>query len=694
MAQFLRQIEQAAFKRAFEQMTQPVIEEALRNNLDHNTASRRILRKILEIPGFSLASNVLFSAGGELLAEHADELWPGDTRPYTVALRQVLKRVGPLIVGASDAATDALEIVGNEAVDRVTSPTAIPTNERRGVMDRLFFFYHDGAWRLIEPLCNPEGNFVMDEWGDPIPVNGEVLTDFNHDDYVKPTTRTEKSGKDGKSTRQVKGPPAKRRRLAGPLSALEAAQRKLFSLKRFPLEEAEEIIKLLAPKPSWESRISPDVDGVLSWLIDVLSLPSLCLNAVERQEIEDLVSKMKSQKPDPDWVNRRLGRFRTQTDLFPLDGSRVYNLAKLERMRTLLSRIRDEIDITLEGEQSLTTKARKGLQAAPDILRQVGEFLTTAAPWVVRGLVWWRNAIIMALVLLLMGILLPVGGMPFFTLFVFLCAVAGGILGFAITWPFPFIQKVYDYLQTFISGYSVDSINALGRKIASFALCVGAGVLPLTIWLEFPVVMRTGIVAFGGLFPIGVVFALREAGYPDLAQRLVKRGLLIANIVFGSFAVALFFFVGLVYTYTGQFMTGPQFLRWAVNGSVSWVGHAGSWLAGLTMWHWLGLVALVVFGLILLSILFGKSKEGTGGGDRAMTLTSILLGGGAFLAVLFLGGWLLLAGLHEIGSWFGGSSAATTAVSVQTDNGSWFDRAAMCADPVTTFEQRQILKCP
>jgi TRAP-type C4-dicarboxylate transport system substrate-binding protein len=43
-----------------------------------------------------------------------------------------------------------------------------------------------------------------------------------------------------------------------------------------------------------------------------------------------------------------------------------------------------------------------------------------------------------------------------------------------------------------------------------------------------------------------------------------------------------------------------------------------------------------------------------------MTLASILLGGGAFLAVLFVAGWMVLAGLHEIGSWYTANLAPGT----------------------------------
>ncbi|MCR4313969.1 MAG: hypothetical protein NUV84_01840 [Candidatus Uhrbacteria bacterium] len=698
MTQFLKQIKQAAFKRAFEVATQPLIEEALRTHLDPNTAARRILRSILTIPGFNLASNVLFSAGGELLAEHADELWPGDTRPYTVAMRQILKQVGPLIVGGADATADALEIVGNEAVDRVTNPATMPPAERRGTMDGLFFFYHEGSWRLILPLRIQDGSVQMDEWGNPVPTNPEVLGDYNHDDYTKSTTRNEKSGRDGKSTRQVKGPPAKRRMVVGPVTPLEAAEKGLFSLKRFPLEEAEAIKKLLRPKPSWESEISPDVDRVLSWLIRVLSLAALNITALERQEIEDLVGNMMKQKPEPEWVNRRLGRFSKETDKFPLDGRRTYNDAQLGRIRALLGCIRDELDITLGGEQSLATKARKGLQAAPDILRQVWKVFSGSAPWA-TAIRWWLYVAIAAFLLLLLGILLPVAcaGKQMFTLFAFICAATGGILGFVITWPFPLIQKVYDYLQTFIVGYSVDSINSLGRRIASFALCMGAGVLPLTIWLEFPVFVRAGIVTFGGLFPIGIMFALREAGYPDLAQRLVKRSLLIANFVFGTLAVATMVLVGGIASYTGKFMTGPQFLKEVFDRSVNGAGHVGSWFSGFTLWD-LGLLVLLGLVLVLfLTILFGGSKE-KGTSDRAVTLLSLLLGVALFLGVLVGVGWGVIAGIRGIGNWFHDDPVPTTTSPQvqpsQKEDGPWFDKTAICANPHTTFEMRRDIPCP
>lgn len=773
MARFLRQLEQAAFKRAFEQVTQPLIEEALRNNLDQNTAARRILRSILGIPGFNLASNVLFSAGGELLAEHADELWPGDSRPYTVAMREILKRIGPLIVGATDATTDALEIVGNEAVDRVTNPASIPPADRRGSMDGIFFFYHDGSWRLILPLRNPDGSVLVDEWGNPVPTNPEVLADYNLDDYTKPTTRTEKTGKDGKQTRQVKGPPAKRRMVIGPVSPLEAAQRNLFSLKRFPMEEAEAIMRLLKPKPSWESRISPRVDNVLSWLIDVLSMKALKLTALERQEIEDLVQKMKTQKPEPEWVNRRLGRFKDDVARFPLHGTATYTAAQCRPIRTLLSRIRDEIDITLEGEQSLTTQARKGLDAAPGVIKQVGEILSGSAPWVMTGARWWLYTIIAALVFLILGIILPTTGIPVFapallaasalgygacgyisskgkkskkgkwykyipvlaTLLVsatlvlglgwmmsdqvwligIYCAAIGGVLGFAITWPFPVIQHVLNLLRNLpgFKNLSDDGFKDLGRRIALFFLTLAGLIVPLNWFQADPIarVMLTVVVLAG----IGRLFGFTLVNQSYLGDKEVIRALKAYNwfVTLPMVAtIVLVTFLSKVKDPNGKVpdhaMTGPEFIQWVVDGSAKGAGHAGTWfssLSGLTAWHWAGIGALVVFGLLLVSILFGKSKEVTGGGDRAMTLASIMLGGGAFLAVLFIGGWMILAGLQEIGSWFGDDPVPVTTstqaqpqtqtqTQPQADNGPWFDKQALCANPNTTFEQRQILKCP
>ncbi|MBI4435113.1 hypothetical protein HY630_00425 [Candidatus Uhrbacteria bacterium] len=706
MARFLAQLEQAAFKRVFEQLTQPILEEAIASNLHPNTAAKRVIRKIITIPGFGLAANVLFSTGGELLSEHADELWPGDTRPFTKALREILKRTGPLIVGASDATADALEKLGDASVDQVVSPSTV-AGTGRASMDALFFFHHEGVWRLILPARNPGGGqVVMDEWGNPVPINAEVLAAYNHEDYTKPTSRQEK-GKDGKPGRTVKGPPAKKRMVIGPLSPLEAAEQNLFDLKRFPLEEAEALRKLLTPKPSWESRVSPRVDHVLSWLVDVLSFAPLNLTALERQEVEDLVQKMKARKPDPDWVNRRLGRFEDECAKFPLTGRRTYNEAAIGRMRTLFGRIRNEIDITLEGEQSNLTKARKGLQAAPDVLRQVGEILTTSTPWAVQGLLWWRNATIAAFVFLLAGILMPVAwaNLWWVTMGTMLVSLAGGIIGFATTWPFPVVQKAYDWLQKYIGGTSVDSINSLGRRIASFALLVGAGILPLLIWLQFPIVVRVGIVAFGGLVPIGIVFALREAGYPDLAQKMAKRSILIANFVFGTIAVGLFALVGFMFAYTGKLMTGPSFVRWFVDGSLAQGKSAETWFSGLSASAATGVVA-VVMGLVVLAALFFLPKKEKAsvtvttvkpGESVVLNFASIVLGGLAFLGVLVAVGWLGFKGLSLVGNWFEdpAPSASTAAEApTQQDNGPWFDKAGMCADPDTTFEQRQTLKCP
>lgn len=710
MASLLKQVEEALLRRAVEETAERAMrEQSATGSTDGNAIARRfyrllyaddspIKRLIQNLPGARYAPHLALTLGAEYLHQKAETIFPGDNRPIVHSLRSILRYAAPALEGIGDAASDVMETQIDSAVNRVKSSTSAATPES-GLLDLVRVWFVDGKAYPIIPIIGHDGRVQVDSHGDPIPSNltAALMSRWLSDEFTRGKTRQVKN-KDGKGTHDVSVPPTKRD-LTNDEIGLAAALELIGGSEGLTPDQLDRIERLRQPKPSWESLISPDVDRVLSWLIDVLSLEALRLTALERQEIEDLVSKMKTQKPDPDWVNRRLGRFREETDRFLPNGRRTYDAAALGRIRILLSRIRDEIDITLEGEQSLATKARKGLQAAPNILRQMRDMLKNSAPWVIWVLLLWCSAILAAFVLLLLGILLPVAKFEShgFTMFAFICAITGGIIGFAITWPFPIIQKVYDYLQTLISsGNTVDSINSLGRRIASFALCIGAGVLPLTIWFEFPVLVRAGIVAFGGLFPIGVMFALREAGYPDLARSMVKRSLLIANFVFGTLAVATMALVGFIASYTGKFMTGPQFLKWAVNGSARGAGHAGSWLAGLHWWHYLGFGVLIVFALFVVAIFFGRSKGEKGGGDRAMTLASILLGGGAFLAVLFIGGWMVLAGLHEIGSWFHDDPApiTTTVVTQPQDNGSWFNKMELCRNPNTTFEQRQILKCP
>lgn len=650
-------------------------------NTDENAIARRFYRllyandspwveTVRNIPGFRFAPHLALSLGAEYLRTKAGGIFPGDDRPIIRALRLILQHTAPALEGIGDADADVMESRIDSAVDMAKGSTTSATPQK-GLLDLVRVWFVDGKAVLIIPVISSDGRVQMDSRGVPIPSNlsPALMSRWLSEEFTKGKTRQVRN-QNGKGSREVSVPPITRD-LTDEIG-LTVALGLLGGPEGLTPDQVERLEQLLRAEPSWESRISPDVDDVLSWLIDVHSLAALNITALERQEIEDLVQKMKTQQPEPEWVNRRLGRFRKETNRFPPNGRRTYDDTQLGRIRTLRGRIRDEIDITLGGEQSLATKARKGLQAAPDILDQVGKVLSGSAPWLMKWFRWWRLAVIIAFVLLLLGILVPVAriGIPFWTLVTFICAVTGGIIGFAITWPFPLIQKVYDYLQTFIAGYSVDSINSLGRRIASFALCMGAGVLPLTIWLEFPVFVRAGIVTFGGLFPIGIMFALREAGYPDLAQRLVKRSLLIANFVFGTLAVATMVLVGGIASYTGKFMTGPQFLKGAFDRSVNGAGHVGSWFSGFTTWYlateftastlW-RLGAIIAIGLVLVLILtslFGGSKE-KGTSDRATTVLGMLLGVALFLGVIGGVGWGVIAGIKGIGNWFHDDPAPT-----------------------------------
>jgi hypothetical protein len=703
----LNKLGNAAVRRAVEEIVEKYIREGLAAGEDENAITKKILHAcfgptsalatiIRAVPGGSFAPHMALSVAAEYMTEHADEILPGDNRRMTRLVRETLKYAAPALEGVGNASADVLQRI-DDSVDQTRSASTVAPKDRVGVLDNpVYVWMVNGERHLIYPMYSGK-DIQADELGDPIPTNlsGALLELWMSERFTKRGTKKIK-GKDGKD-REVPVNPEKRTLSTRPLDLGDAIVLR-GGVDRLSSAEAEELRRLFAPKPSWENRISPRVDRVINWIVDTLSFPALGLTSLERQEMEDLVQKMKTKKPDPEWVNRRLGRFEIEVKRFPLNRGRVYTPDQIAQMKTLLARIRDEIDITLEGEQSGMTQIRKGLAAAPDVYHQVKQLFESSKEWVKSNLKWWYYSAIASVVLLVLGIIIPVAMFDntFVTLVSYSLAVIGGILGFAITWPVPLVQKVYDFIGNFLPGHTPDSINSLGRRVASFALCVGAGLLPMLIWLQVPVLVRLGLVALAGLFPIGITYALREAGYPATAFGLVKRSLLLANFAFGTLGVLLLLAVGLMSTYSGHFMTGPEFVK-AVWGTTP--GHTlgdqavGAW--GSVTGSWFGLIVLLGIGVSLTSLTLARLQ---------------ILRGGTMAVGNPIAKWMMwmvaIAGLIWIlkGAMAGPPAASSTpsrpatSSSVQTapqqDNGPWFDRTALCNDPRTSYDQRKTLRCP
>ncbi|TAL50724.1 hypothetical protein EPN81_01955 [Patescibacteria group bacterium] len=668
------------------------------------------------LPGGRYTPHVGLTLVAEYLRERADQLLPGDTRPVVRSLREVLRHVAPTLEGVGDAAADVLETRIDASIDAAKAPSGV-AGAPKGVLDRCRIWYVDGRTVLIIPLIQ---NDVAkpDAFGDPIPqgLAPDLMARWLSEEFTKQRTK-QVPNPNGKGTREVPIPPTKRQ-LTGEVG-LKVCMSLIGGPAGITREQFELLQKLLTPEGSWESQISPRVHVVLSWLIDVLSFVPLTLTPLQRQEIEDLVQTLRARRTDPEWVNQRLGRFEDEVKKFPLNRGRSYNDADIARIRVLVARIRDEIDVTLGGEQSVTTQVRKGLAMVPEVLTRVREVLRDSAPWLSTGAWVWLAALIAAVILLLIGILAPVGGkvevdslVPVGVMFgsllsallvlgvswrpllatgiitgfliyasagesstavVALCAVAGGILGFIITWPVPFLQVFMNIIRGIFpgqaSGLTEESLKSVGRRIAAFSLCVGAGILPLAVWLEFSFFFRILIVSLGGLLPIGIMFGLKETGAEGTyaAETLARKALLRVNTVFGTLVIPVVVAAGLWTVYSGSHksdkttpITGPAFMSKVVDESIAGAKAGaqatGPWFSGLEVWHY-ALAAGVL--LVLLFLLFGGSKQ-SGSSDRFSALSSVLLGA-LFVGLLVGGGMMVLEGLDKIGSWFEDDPAPVSA---------------------------------
>ena len=617
MASLRRSLSDAVIRRVVEETLERAMREGQTSGVsDENAIARRFFRLIAAegspladamraIPGGRFAPGLGLSLTAEYLREQGGNLFPGDSRLGIGVLRHMLQNAAPTLEGIGEATSDVLERQIDVAVDSAKAP---PSSSTKGVLDLVQVWFVDGKSHLIIPIL-VDGEIVQDDRHDPVPSNlsPEMMSVWLSDRFTKSSTKKERN-KDGKGFHDEPVPPAKRS-LSQQLN-LRSALQLLGGAQGLTPEQVDRIQELTKPQPSWESRISPRVDHVLSWLIDVLSLSvpqagtakaTFIWTPLERQEVEDLVQRMKSLKPDPDWVNRRLGRFEEEVEKLPLQSGRVYGTADIERIGNLFSRIRNEIDITLEGEQSPTTKMRKGLEAAPGVLAQVRDVLSTAMPlgkWVFYT---WCVAFVMALVLLILGIILPDGW------FTISCAVVGGILGFAITWPLPFMQTIINVIRGIIPGkiesLSDDWLKDLGRRIAFFALPLGCGILPIFIWLEFPALLRILLVSGGVLAPMGALFGYTLVERKDLAQKRVLAALSIYTWVLTIPTVAMVLLVGLVRAVKGgKPMTGPQFVQWIWGKPGDTLADSASSVWTMTTGHWFGLIVVLAVGVSLLSL--------------------------------------------------------------------------------------------
>lgn len=684
MASFLEQVGEAAFRRGFEEVAEPHIERMIRDQVGENETVKAILRDVNRIPGLRIGGNALAKTVGELINKYADNLWPNDRRPQTAVLRQVLKGIGPALMATADAGADALQRVGNAEIDKMISSPATAQADRKAAFDQgVFLWLDEFPGRYLIPAKNADGSIKLDPQTNlPIILDPEVMARMNLPKYTQSTTRTVGGGK-GQQSRTVTDPP-QRPNIKGPYHIADAIQ--IAGLKGFSQEDAEAIKRLLTPKASYFASWGDDVWEVIRAYNATFTRrkAETGFDWLDQEESEGLVQTMLKSQPDVTLLKELVGkRFKArigQNGAHPGEMS-IADCDELEQV---------VFDMWLGGEQPKVTKlirrARRVRRSGA--IQGLSPFGVMASVAGITSFIWMPIVgmvlvLLVSVLLFVQGVFTPITGgtVPFLgsaydsKSFALWSVFGAGWLAFVVTWFFPIFQTATAWVRTLFPSLKEDWLTSLGRRIVAFGLLFCSGIEFYAVALNVAPIWRVVILASAGV-GIAVSMGLVEAGYRYMAEEMVKNAAKPAILAFGIIPLLLVFTVGVA------------------QGNPTHTSATWAWLSAITMWQWLGLGALAVFALFIVSLFFGKSKEGTGGGDRAMTFASIMLGGGAFLAVLFLGGWMVLAGLHEIGSWFGGSASATSPVPTQVDNGPWFDRTGMCNDPATTFEQRQILKCP
>jgi hypothetical protein len=567
-----------AFKRQFEEATEPVLLQAIRDGMDANATLKRIAMATRDIPGLRIGGHALVSAGGALMAEHADSLWSGRKDSFTNGLRVAMKRLGPQLHFASDIAADALERAVGEKVDRVVSSEMMATADRDADMDYVVIVPDYFGMRPFFPVrVDEHGNPELTTQGAPRVLDREFIR-F--------------------AERWIRDNPKKKFTTGGG----RGQQRK-----------EEEI----APTAPWQFYTFQE------WLKLVESSDEIGSDQIDALRREFA--------PDKKW-----------DELLSLETQAV--------IRALIRKaIRDALDMCLEGEQSLFTKARLVLESAPDYLAKVKQVLSGSAPWVMKGLYTWLGALALALACLVLGIVVSADGVPVMAMIVaglagmsvsayvrnwwpvgigaavvailgalgffvpeamwivgVMLAVSGGIIGFAFTWPIPMLETSLNVVLKRFMDMDDDWLKGLGRRIAAFALSLGCSVLPVLLYLHFPPIVRVILVAAAVLGPMAYLFIFSEVNEEERAQRMALRAVGISVWINTIPVVVLGILLGVYYAYSHELVTGPELVQWIMQKDRA-TGESGTLATLLTRWEqtwvWLAQARLVQSMALVLALL-------------------------------------------------------------------------------------------
>jgi len=555
--------------------------------LDENGEFMTMVRAI---PGSTEVPHLATIAVAHILEDSnlIDSLIPDNKTPAVRGLKFALKTgLAGMIAGIGEGTSGFLRGKVAGVVDDHVSAERVAVADRNGRLDELLII-SDERFGLRRPLImarDANGDVLVTGRGYPRVEDGEGMAFIFAWERTNPevTTTKKSGGKGGQTTSETKKltPPWRRVWLSEYLALLKSSP-------GTPIDEAllERFEKMIAPPKSsdWEEGYSIDTLKVQR----ATYLSGLDFSSLLRGELEGLWRSMRKRKPPMKLVNFHIGE--TFASKITAEGK-----LSVEDVEAMLR----GMDWFLRGDQDPITHGRKLLGVAAEYLRELGTsederkmiragLLGILSP----GLLWAMGAVL-TVMLLITGI--AMSGSPFMSTswaIGMICSMVGGVIGFIITWPVPFVEMV---LTPLFGGKTEDDwLKDIGRQVAAFALALGCGILPLLIYFETPAFAVAMFVSGLVLAPIGYLFTYARANAQEEGRQLVLRSLRRAKTVLMGLTIVSVASVILINGLLSHWVSGPELIQLAVL------------FLTVSVWGFvLGLLKSWIFQLIVLALVIG-----------------------------------------------------------------------------------------
>lgn len=541
------------FKLAFEKLSRPLIDHAVAHGADENTTAKRILTEATRhIPDISLTGKELSQTVGEFLMKQAEHLWSGDRRAMVIAMRMILKAVGPVLAAATSVTTDLLE----RFVDKVASSDLVAAEDRLAQQDFIVVVPHYYGMKPFFRVVVENGQAALDHRGVPRVLNTDFIQfaeRWLRENPKQKITRKKARGSDGETVEISPHAPWQVYTLQEYLQIVGSDHSLLDA------GAVEQLRDTFAPSKAWDQKVTEGTWAVFRAAVRTQNALRRAgkRNWMDRQDFEKLIEKMFELQPPivrlTEMVDKayfhRIGEDPSLPCLFTEEA-----LLELE----------DTLDVFLGGEQDRFTKI---VRAVREIKQRAASGSSDVSPTrfmlafvAVTSTIWAPLLGIVLLTLMslgmaIKGITTPLGGTTnylwFFGEFPTKVAAAwnvfaAGWLAFGITWFFPVFQAMTSWLRIFIPGLSEDWLKSLGRRIVAFGFVFIGGLEFYAIALNMTVMARLAILVVSGI-GFGISMGLVEAGYEFDARKAVKVAAKPFMFLFGILPL------GILFAYFGYF---------------------------------------------------------------------------------------------------------------------------------------------